>query len=119
MQLLINNQIDFEWKIIGSDTDHLLKDEFIKKNLMYFSIIPNIENLDEKYFPHSDLIKHYANSDIYINLSRIESFGITFIEALAANVPIISFDSKGANEIVRNNINGYIVKNEVDLVKKK
>ena len=37
---------------------------------------------------------------------------------MASRVPIISLDTKGANEIVVNNLNGFIVKNEVDLVKK-
>ena len=49
-------------------------------------------------------------SDLYVNLSRIESFGITFVEALAAGIPIISFDTKGANEIIINNYNGFTVK---------
>ena len=50
----------------------------------FFDIIGNIENIDEEFFPHSDLINHYKSSDLYINLSRIESFGITFIESLAS-----------------------------------
>ncbi len=62
------------------------------------------------FFPHSTLINHYKSSDIYLNLSRIESFGITFIEALASKVPIISFTGKGANEIVKDKINGFLIK---------
>ena len=45
-----------------------------------------------------------------MNLSRIESFGITFIESLASKVPIITFNTKGANEIVLENLNGKIIK---------
>ncbi len=115
---LLEKKINFEWKIIGKGTEELLKNNIINSNLEKFKIIRNIENSDETYFPHSSLIKHYNDSDIYINLSRIESFGITFIESLASLVPIISLDTKGANEIVVNNLNGFIVKNEVDLVKK-
>ena len=55
---------------------------------------------------------------MYINLSRIESFGITFIEALASNIPIITFNTKGVNEIVKNNINGFILDNEDQLLEK-
>lgn len=115
---LIEKQIDFEWKIIGAGTDKLLSYELIKKNKSNFKIYKNIENLNETYFPHSNLIKLYLDSDIYINLSRIESFGITFIEALASQIPIITFDTKGANEIVRNNFNGYLIKNDEDLINK-
>ena len=52
---------------------------------------------------------------MYINLSRIESFGVTYIESLASKVPIISFSSKGSDEIVKNEINGILV-NQGDIV---
>ena len=69
----------------------------------------------EKYFPHSSIINKYVSSDIYVNLARIESFGITFIEAMASGLPIISFDKKGANEIIIDNYNGYLISsNEID-----
>ena len=42
-------------------------------------------------------------------MSRIESFGITYIESLAAGVPILSFMSKGSNEIIKDNFNGFFV----------
>jgi len=115
---LLKRNIEFEWKIIGKDTSNLSKVDIIKNNQSHFKIIENIENNDETYFPHSDLITHYVNSDLYINLSRIESFGITFIEALASNIPIITFNTKGVNEIVKNNINGFILDNEDQLLEK-
>ena len=115
---LIKKQIDFEWKIIGKGTKKLLNEDIIKSNPNSFKIIENIENFDETYFPNSELIKHYISSDLYINLSRIESFGITFVESLASLVPIITFDTKGVNEIVKDNVNGFLIKNEEDLVKK-
>ena len=79
--------------------------------LRIIEIINNIENFDEEFFPHSNLINHYKSSDIYLSLSRIESFGITFIEALASKLPIISFAGKGANEIIKNEFNGYLIQN--------
>ena len=115
---LLKKQIDFEWKIIGAGTDKLKSHEFIKKNKDHFKIYRNIENSDETYFPHSNLIKLYLDSDIYINLARIESFGITLIEALASQIPIITYDTKGANEIVIDNVNGYLIKNDEYLIKK-
>lgn len=115
---LIKKQIDFEWKIIGKGTKKLLSESIIKSNPDSFKIIENIENFDETYFPNSELIKHYIGSDLYINLSRIESFGITFVESLASLVPIVTFDTKGVNEIVKDNVNGFLIKNEEDLVKK-
>ena len=107
---LIDREIDFKWKIIGENSELLYKNKFIKSHLKLYEIINNIENFDEEFFPHTDLINHYKSSDIYLNLSRIESFGITFIEALACKLPIISFAGKGANEIIQDKFNGFLIK---------
>ena len=64
-------------------------------------LLPNSHN--------SKLVKKYLEADLYINLSRIESFGITFIEALASNIPIVTFNTKGVNEIVTDNYNGFVI----------
>ena len=117
-QKLLDSKIDFEWKIIGKDTHNLQKYKIIKENLNYFKIYDHVENIDETYYPNSTLIKFYMNSDLYINVSRIESFGITFIESLASMVPILSFDTKGANEIIKQNENGFLVNNDEDLLAK-
>jgi glycosyltransferase involved in cell wall biosynthesis len=106
---LKEKKINFKWKIIGQNSKLLLKNQFFKLNADLFDLIDNIENVDEEYFPHTDLIKHYKNSDLYVNLSRIESFGITYIESLAAGVPILSFMSKGSNEIIKDNFNGFFI----------
>ncbi len=108
---LIEKNINFKWKIIGENSHLLYKNKFIKSHSHLFEIINNIENIDEEFFPHSNLINHYKSSDIYLNLSRIESFGITFIEALASKLPIISFAGKGANEIIKNEFNGFLIQN--------
>ncbi len=108
-QMMLKKNINFRWKIIGENSKLLLKNSFINTNKDYFDIVDNIQNKDEEYFPHSNLIKHYKSSDLYINLSRIESFGVTYIESIAAKVPIISFNSKGTNEIVKDNVNGFLI----------
>jgi len=113
-------KINFKWKIIGENSKFLLKNEFFKSNADLFDLIENIDNTDEEYFPHSNLIQHYKNSDLYLNLSRIESFGITYIESLASRVPILSFRSKGSNEVIIDNFNGFFINenNVSDFVEK-
>ena len=106
---LIKNKVNFKWKIIGENINFLLQNNFYKTHNHLFDIINNIENIDEEYFPHTDLIKHYKSSDLYVNLSRIESFGLTYIESLASKVPIISFSGKGSDEIVKDKINGILI----------
>ena len=106
---LFDNKVNFLWTIIGDNTKRLNSKKFINENKDLFNIIENIGNDDEKYFPNTKIIKEYLNSDIYVNLSRIESFGITFIEAMACGLPIISFDAKSANEVVVNNYNSFLI----------
>ena len=61
---------------------------------------------DKKYI---DDILH--RSSIYLMTSYTESFGIVLIEAMSHGIPCISFTSaQGANEIIINNENGYLVK---------
>ena len=106
---LIEKKINFKWTLVGRDSSNLLKKDFIIKNKNFFEILKEIPNNDEIYFPHSKLIKIYKSHDAYINLARIESFGITLLEAIAAGLPVISFDTKGANELIINNENGILV----------
>ena len=53
-----------------------------------------------------------AKSSIYVMTSYTESFGIVLLEAFAFGIPCVAFDSaQGANEIITNNWNGYLVQN--------
>jgi glycosyltransferase involved in cell wall biosynthesis len=108
-KIFIDNNFDYEWTLVGRNSDFLLKSKFISENIKFFNIESEINNFDETYFPHSKLIKLYKQHDVYVNLARIESFGITMIEAIAADLPVVSFNTKGANEIVINNQNGYLI----------
>jgi glycosyltransferase involved in cell wall biosynthesis len=105
----IVNDLDFKWIIIGRNSNLLLKEPTISKYKDKFILINEITNKEELFFPHSSLINYYLQSDLYINLARIESFGITLIEALACDLPILSFDTKGANELIKPEINGSLV----------
>ena len=106
---LIENKINFKWTLVGRDSSNLLKKKFISDNRDYFNIENEINNLDEIYFPHSKLIELYKSHHAYINLARIESFGVTMIEAIASGLPVISFNTKGANELVIHNKNGILI----------
>ena len=102
------NKIDFKWIIIGRNVAELNKYSFISKNKKNFKIINEINN-NEYFFPNSKLIKYYKSSTIYAHLSRIESFGITVLEAVSNKLPIISFKSPGSKTLIKNGKNGYLI----------
>ena len=101
--------IKFKWIIIGKNVSKLSNNKFISKNKSKFKFVEEIYN-NEYFFPNSKLIKFYKSSSIYIHLSRIESFGITILEALSSGLPIISFHSTGSKTLIKKNLNGYFIK---------
>jgi L-malate glycosyltransferase len=122
----LKNKVKFKWTVIGRDSHKIYQYKFVKDNPNFFEAIPEIKNKNEFFFPPSSLIRHYKQTDIYIHLSRIESFGISMIEAMCANLPILAIDSKGSNELLKNNINGYFFSlqnnnflKKIKLIKKK
>ncbi len=73
-----------------------------------------IEELDaESYIKlrgHSNTIEaEFLNYDAFITGSFSEGFGLTYIEALNANLPIVTFRARfGAMELVKDGINGVV-----------
>ncbi len=110
-KILRDKNINFEWSIIGYGSKKIRDFFGMKEFDNFFKYFDNIENLEEEIFPHSKLIKILKENHLYVNLSRIESFGVTIIESLAANLPVITFDTKGGNELIVDNYNGKILKN--------
>lgn len=109
-KLLNEKKINFQWTIVGYNSKQIRMIDNMKNFENNFKYLNNIENLDEKFFPHNNLIKVYKNNHIYINLARIESFGMTIMEALASGLPVVTFDTKGGNELIKNDYNGIIIK---------
>jgi glycosyltransferase involved in cell wall biosynthesis len=121
----LRGKLKFKWTIIGRDSHKIIQYKFVRENKSFFKSVSEINNRNETFFPHSSLIKHYRNSDIYIHLSRIESFGISIIEAMSANLPILAIKAKGSNELIKKNINGFFFNfkknnflNKVNYIKK-
>lgn len=52
----------------------------------------------------------YSSIDILVHTAKDEAFGRVFIEAMAAGIPVVAFDSGAVNEIIINNETGYIIK---------
>lgn len=65
-----------------------------------------------KFFGHvsrAKLLQLYSEADIFVLPSRMETFGIVILEAMASKLPVISTCVGAANELVRDYENGFLV----------
>jgi UDP-glucose:(heptosyl)LPS alpha-1,3-glucosyltransferase len=60
------------------------------------------------------IIKLYLASDLYIMLSKFDTFGNVVLEAMAAGLPVIISSTVGAKDLVQEGKNGFIISNTSD-----
>jgi glycosyltransferase involved in cell wall biosynthesis len=98
----INNNLDFVVKIIGEGSD----EKYIKKRIKQNGLKENIVLLGRR----DDAFELISSSHIFWHLSQSEGLPLVVMEAMALGVPVIGFDVRGVNDVIRNNQNGYLVK---------
>jgi len=60
----------------------------------------------------ADLFAQYRDCDVFVMPSSGEGFGIVFLEAMAFGKPVIGGDHGGTPDVVRDGVNGYLVKHD-------
>ena len=61
---------------------------------------------------HSEIVNYHNMIDIFINVSRNESFGVSVLEASACEKPVIASNIGGLPEVVDHNNTGFLVELE-------
>ena len=64
--------------------------------------------------PYNEVPKYYNLGDVFINASITETQGLTFIEAMAAGVPIVAKYAPNLSEFIKNGKNGILVRKNSD-----
>ena len=90
-----------------------LKEELLNKinelklnnNIIYINKIPNDE-----------IWKLYYISNYFINLNTNEIFGMAILEAMYYDVTIIAWNAPGPNTIIKDQITGYLVNNDEQII---
>jgi phosphatidylinositol alpha-1,6-mannosyltransferase len=105
--------------VVGrGETDSVIQ-QFMKKN--------GLENYVELcgFVSDDKLIEYYNSANIFVMLSEeiietgdVEGFGVSYIEANACGVPAIGKNCGGAIDAIKNDINGYLVEDEVEFIEK-
>lgn len=62
------------------------------------------------YIPNKDMPAFLNKTDVLLQMSHYESFGVGAIEAMACEVPVVASDTIGASEYILNGVTGYLVK---------
>jgi len=117
--LLVNRVVP--WKQID-DILELVK--YIKNPNVSFMIIGAPADLDHKikhlgfnlkiesipFVSPLEVAKYYKKADLFLSLSRYEPFGIVFIEAAMAGLPVVAPKIGGIPEVVHDGQTGYLYK---------
>lgn len=61
------------------------------------------------HIAHRDVPAALRDLDVYVALSRMDSFGVAILEACACGIPVVVSDADGPAEIVVDDVTGYIV----------
>lgn len=104
--LILKKNHELVLNIVGNGTQYEFLQNYIsQKNLNGKVILCGFLNKEK-------LNKLYSESSLYIMTSFTESFGLVLLEAESYGIPLIAFDSaQGANEIIENGQNGYLIPN--------
>lgn len=77
------------------------------------TMVKRLDTSDHVYIhgklSHEKLSKLFSQLDCLVLPSRLESFGMVVVEALAAGVPVIVSDHAGASEAIIEGENGWVV----------
>lgn len=92
---------DWEWVIVGEGEDR----EKIESEIAKYHLEKQI-----KLVGRQDAQAWYSKASFFVLPSRFEGFGIVLIEAFENGIPCITFNCPcGPDEIVMNELNGYVV----------
>lgn len=99
-KVLKDRKIDFEFHLIGHGNEYENVNQKIKDL--------GLEDYVFQQGLQSNVEEWYKKSDIYLHTAYYEPYGLVFLEAMAAGLPIITLDGKGNKDIIENDKNGYL-----------
>lgn len=68
--------------------------------------------------PYTDVPAFYQIADIFISTSTTETQGLTFVEAMASNLPVLCKYDKNLEELVCEGKNGFFIQDQSELAQK-
>ncbi len=65
--------------------------------------------------PRKENYKYYAAADIFVFPTMYEPFGNVHLEALASGLPVITTKNSGASEIIKDGVQGFVIREPEDI----
>ncbi len=101
MEAIINQGVDAYWIVIGKDCSEI-------KNISKYDqlndriiLIEEMVSIGSRYeLPPEGLVNYYKGADFFAMTSLLETFGIVLVEALAAGLPVVCFNSPGVRDVM-------------------
>ena len=104
--VLLSKRLDEKYQIVMVGVDDKTKSE-LPKNIITIKRTNN----------QSELASIYSAADVFVNPTREDNYPTVNMEAIACGTPVITFNTGGSPEIIKNNITGIVIPNEnIDLL---
>ncbi|MCM8542596.1 MAG: glycosyltransferase family 4 protein [Lentisphaeraceae bacterium] len=111
LRILLDKGIKIKWVVIGKKLQaiqHLIDKFAVKENLIIVDEI-SIDSLDrDTLLPCLELLKFYKSADLYVLPSLIEGMSNAMLEAFGADLPVITTDSPGCRDLIKDGHNGLL-----------
>lgn len=62
--------------------------------------------------PHSQIRAYYQSANVFVSMSRAESWGQVYLEAMASGLPVIASKNDGSVEIIEDQKSGFLIDQE-------
>lgn len=69
--------------------------------------LDNVVSLFDKV-PNKEMWKFYVSADCSLNLNRVEIFGMSILEAMYCECPVVAYAAPGPKMIISDKIDGYL-----------
>ena len=80
-----------------------------KSNLKTLALNLGISDSVQMYDAVQNVQEVYQNVSIYVSTSLMEAFGLSIGEAMLNELPVISFKTAGASELIQDGVTGFLV----------
>lgn len=111
MPSIFEEHPDYKFLIVGDgpskkDLEEQARKLNIDKNVIFTGKVP-----------WNEVPKYYNIGDVFVNASITETQGLTFIEAMSAEIPVVAKYAPNLSEFIHTNKNGILVKKNFDFKK--